>query len=120
MPNRKQEKRRRKLRVHGPSPDAVGAPPTGRKEPRPAAAPARRQRSGRATTVPSLKRSARKGALLAIFMFAIVIVTTRGDGALSVAFGLAETLSLVVVFVFFDLWLARKVYKRVTGEEAPR
>ena len=53
-------------------------------------------------------------------MFAIVIVTTRGNGALSVAFGLAETLSLVVVFVFFDLWLARKVYKRVTGEEAPR
>jgi hypothetical protein len=122
MPSRKQEKRRRKLRVHGPSPDAVGTPPTGRKEPRPTAAPARgqRTRSGRAATVPSLKRSARKGALLSIFMFAIVIVTTRGDSALSVAFGLAETLSLVVVFVFFDLWLARKVYKRVTGEEAPR
>jgi hypothetical protein len=122
MPSRKQEKRRRKLRVHGPSADAVGAPPVRRKEPRAAAAPARaqRQRSGRAATVPSLKRSARKGALLSIFMFAIVIVTTRGDSALSIAFGLAETLSLVVVFVFFDLWLARKVYKRVTGEEAPR
>ena len=120
MPSRKQEKRRRKLRVHGPSADAVGAPPTGRKEPRPSAAPARGQRGKRAAAVPSLRRSARKGALLSVFMFAIVIVTTRGDGALSVAFGLAETLSLVVVFVFFDLWLARKVYKRVTGEEAPR
>ena len=120
MPSRKQEKRRRKLRVHGPSADAVGAPPVRRKEPRPTAAPARGQRTRRAATVPSLRRSARKGALLAIFMAAIVIYTTRGSSPLSIAFGLAETLSLIVVFIFFDLWLARKVYKRVTGEEAPR
>ena len=47
MPTRKQEKRRRKLRVHGPSADAVGAPPTGRKPPREDAPAARTQRSGR-------------------------------------------------------------------------
>ena len=69
MPNRKQEKRRRKLRVHGPSTDAVGAPPTGRKEPRPrrASAGARAALAAR-PAIPSLKRSARKGGFMAIFM----------------------------------------------------
>ena len=66
MPTRKQEKRRRKLRVHGPSADAVGAPPTGRKPPREDAAagahPALRAAASR--PCPSLKRSARKGAIM--------------------------------------------------------
>jgi len=120
MANRKQDKRRRKLRVHGPSADAVGAPPTGRKEPRQAAAPARGQRSRRVPAIPSLRRSARKGGFMAIFMVGIVVVTTRGHGTASMIIALLETVPLVVLFVFFDLWMARKVYKRVTGQEAPR
>jgi hypothetical protein len=119
MPNRKQEKRRRKLRVHGPSTDAVGVPPTGRKEPR-ETPPARGQRSRREPALPSLRRSARKGAFMAIFMVAIVVVTTRGHGTTSTIIALLETVPLVFLFVIFDLWMARKVYKRVTGEEAPR
>ena len=120
MPSRKQEKRRRKLRVHGPSVDAVGAPPTGRKEPRSTATPARGQRSGREPALPSLKRSIRKGGFMGIFMVGIVVVTTRGRGAASMVIALAETIPLVFLFVVFDLWMARKVYKRVTGREAPR
>src|SRR6476469_8582306 len=119
MPSRKQEKRRRKLRVHGPSSDAVGAPPTGRKEPRPAATPAR-TRSGREPAVPSLKRSLRKGGFMGIFMLGIVVVTTRGRGTSSMVIALLETIPLIFLFVAFDLWMARKVYKRVTGREAPR
>ena len=57
---------------------------------------------------------------MAIFMVAIVVVTTRGHGATATAIALAETLPLVFLFVFFDLWMARKVYKKVTGREAPR
>ncbi len=119
MPSRKQEKRRRKLRVHGPSSDAVGAPPTGRKEPRPAATPVR-TRSGREPAVPSLKRSLRKGGFMGIFMLGIVVVTTRGRGTGSMVIALLETIPLIFLFVAFDLWMARKVYKRVTGREAPR
>jgi hypothetical protein len=119
VPSRKQEKRRRKLRVHGPSSDAVGAPPTGRKEPRPAATPVR-TRSGREPAVPSLKRSLRKGGFMGIFMLGIVVVTTRGRGTGSMVIALLETIPLIFLFVAFDLWMARKVYKRVTGREAPR
>ncbi len=55
MPSQKQEKRRRKLRVHGPSADAVGAPPTGRKTPREDAAPREAGSAGRREpAVPSL------------------------------------------------------------------
>jgi hypothetical protein len=118
MPNRKIEKRRRKLRVHGPSRDAVGAPPTGRKEPRPAATPAARGR--RPPAVPSLKRSARKSSLLAVFMIAIVVVTMKDHDAMTIFFAAAEVVAVIIIFTFFDLWLARKVYKRVTGVEAPR
>jgi hypothetical protein len=122
MPNRKIEKRRRKLRVHGPSVDAVGAPPTGRKEPRAGATttPARGQRGRREPPVPSLKRSARKSSLLAVFMVAIVVVTMKDHNATSIAFAAAEVVAVIIIFTFFDLWLARKVYKRVTGVEAPR
>jgi hypothetical protein len=121
MPTRKQEKRRRKLRVHGPSADAVGAPPTGRKPPRSETAAARGgQRGRREPAVPSLRRSARKGAIMAVFMVGIVVVTTRGHGAAATAIALLETLPLVVLFVMFDLWMARKIYKRVMGVEAPR
>jgi hypothetical protein len=122
MPNRKLEKRRRKLRVHGPSADAVGAPPTGRKQPRPAAASAqsKSQRGRREPPVPSLKRSARKSALLGVFMVAIVIVTMKNHGTTAIAFAAAEVVAVIAIFTFFDLWLARKVYKRVTGSEAPR
>jgi hypothetical protein len=121
MPNRKQEKRRRKLRVHGPSSDAAGAPPTGRKEPRETAeTPARGQRSRREPAIPSLRRSARKGGFMSIFMVAIVFVTTRGHGTSSTIIALLETIPLVFLFIAFDLWMARKVYKRVTGREAPR
>ena len=121
MPSRKQEKRRRKLRVHGPSTDAVGAPPTGRKEPRPTETPpARGGRSGREPSVPSLKRSMRKGGFMGIFMVGIVVVTTRGRGTTSMVIALLETLPLIFLFVVFDLWMARKIYKRVTGREAPR
>ena len=82
MPTRKQEKRRRKLRVHGPSADAVGAPPTGRKPPREDAPAARTQRSGRREpAVPSLKRSARKGAIMGLFLLVIVFVTSRGKNS---------------------------------------
>ncbi|MDX6539598.1 MAG: hypothetical protein QOI71_1208 [Gaiellales bacterium] len=122
MPNRKIEKRRRKLRVHGPSTDAVGAPPTGRKQPRASATapPARGQRGRREPPVPSLKRSARKSSLLAVFMVAIVVVTMKNHNAASIAFAAAEVVAVIIIFTFFDLWLARKVYKRVTGNEAPR
>jgi hypothetical protein len=123
MPSKKQEKRRRKLRVHGPSADAVGAPPAKRKEPRPSSTPARGQRGqrgGREPAIPSLRRSARKGAFMALFMVGIVVVTTRSHGTTSVIIALAETIPLVFLFVWFDLWMARKVYKRVTGQEAPR
>src|SRR3954454_24853514 len=118
MPSRKQEKRRRKLRVHGPSSDAVGAPPTGRKEPRPAATPAR-SRSGRQLAVPSLKRAIRKGGFMGLFMLGIVVVTTRGRGATSMGIALLETIPLIFLFVFFDLWMAGQGDKRVTGREAP-
>ena len=124
MPSRKQEKRRRKLRVHGPSTDAVGAPPTGRKEPRPTATPARGARGtgrgGRDPAIPSLKRSMRKGGFMGVFMIGIVFVTTRGRGTTSTVIALLETIPLIFLFVVFDLWMARKVYKRVTGREAPR
>ena len=120
MPTKKQEKRRRKLRVHGPSADAVGAPPTGRKEPRPTADAGADARARREPAVPSLKRSARKGGFMGLFMVAIVVVTTRGHGASAMAIALLETIPLVFLFVVFDLWMARKVYKRVTGREAPR
>jgi hypothetical protein len=122
MPNRKIEKRRRKLRVHGPSVDAVGAPPTGRKQARPSTTttPARGQRGRREPPVPSLKRSARKSSLLAVFMIAIVVVTMKDHNAVSIGFAAAEVVAVIIIFTFFDLWLARKVYKRVTGTEAPR
>jgi hypothetical protein len=121
MPNRKIEKRRRKLRVHGPSVDAVGAPPTGRKQPRAATTtPARGQRARREPPVPSLKRSARKSSLLAVFMIAIVVVTMKDHNAVSIGFAAAEVVAVIIIFTFFDLWLARKVYKRVTGNDAPR
>jgi ABC-type xylose transport system permease subunit len=124
MPNKKIEKRRRKLRVHGPSPESVGAPPTGRKPPRASGgtttAKPRGQRTRREIAVPSLKRSARKGGFMAIFMVAIVVVTTRSHGTGAIFIALAETIPLIFLFVAFDLWMARKVYKRVTGEEAPR
>ena len=83
MPTRKQEKRRRKLRVHGPSSDAVGAPPTGRKPPREEVA---RRRARSALAVAS-RPCPRSGAPLArarswaIFMVVIVVVTTRGSKA---------------------------------------
>jgi hypothetical protein len=70
--------------------------------------------------VPSLKRSIRKGGFMGIFMLGIVVVTTRGRGTTSMVIALAETIPLVFLFVVFDLWMARKVYKRVTGREAPR
>jgi hypothetical protein len=122
MPNRKIEKRRRKLRVHGPSVDAVGAPPTGRKQARPSTTttPTRGQRGRREPPVPSLKRSARKSSLLAVFMIAIVVVTMKDHNAVSIGFAAAEVVAVIIIFTFFDLWLARKVYKRVTGTEAPR
>jgi ABC-type xylose transport system permease subunit len=122
MPNKKIEKRRRKLRVHGPSTDAVGAPPTGRKPPRATSTTAkpRGQRTRRELAIPSLRRSARKGGFMAIFMVAIVVVTTRSHGTGAVFIALAETVPLIFLFVAFDLWMARKVYKKVTGREAPR
>jgi hypothetical protein len=70
--------------------------------------------------VPSLKRSIRKGGFMGVFMLGIVVVTTRGRGTTSMVIALAETIPLVFLFVVFDLWMARKVYKRVTGREAPR
>ena len=122
MPTRKQEKRRRKLRVHGPSADAVGAPPTGRKPPREDAPAARAQRSGRREpAVPSLKRSARKGAIMGVFLVAIVFVTSRGkQRALAADRAASSCCRFIPLFVLFDLWMARKVYKKVTGREAPR
>src|SRR4051794_6862604 len=113
MPTRKQEKRDRKRRVHGPSTDAVGAPPAGRKPPRESAPPA--QRSGRREpAVPSLKRSARKGAIMGVFLLVIVFVTSRGSNAPSPFITVLELLPFIPLFVLFDLWMARKVYKKVT------
>jgi hypothetical protein len=121
MPTRKQEKRRRKLRVHGPSADAVGAPPTGRKPPREAAPAARTQRSGRREpAVPSLKRSARKGAIMVVFLIVVIVVTGRNQSTGSLLGTAVLFAACVPLFVLFDLWMARKVYKRVTGREAPR
>ena len=70
--------------------------------------------------MPSLKRSLRKGGFMGIFMLGIVVVTTRGRGTASMVIALLETIPLIFLFVAFDLWMARKVYKRVTGREAPR
>jgi hypothetical protein len=122
MPNRKIEKRRRKLRVHGPSSDAVGAPPTGRKAPRPnsTATPGRTPRARREPAIPSLKRSGRKAAFAGIFMVALLVVPAFSHGAVRVAIAIAEGLAFTTVFLFFDLWFARWIYKRVTGNEAPR
>jgi hypothetical protein len=121
MPTRKQEKRRRKLRVHGPSADAVGAPPTGRKPPREDPPSARTQRSGRREpAIPSIKRSARKGAIMGAFLVAVVLFTSRGHNSPSPIITLLELLPFIPLFVIFDLWMARKVYKKVTGREAPR
>lgn len=121
MPTRKQEKRRRKLRVHGPSSDAVGAPPTGRKPPRDEVPAGRAQRTGRREpAVPSLRRSARKGAIMGLFLLVIVFVTSRGSNAPSPIITLLELLPFIPLFVLFDLWMARKVYKKVTGREPPR
>ena len=121
MPTRKQEKRRRKLRVHGPSSDAVGAPPTGRKPPREDAprgphAAHGASRAGR----PSLKRSARKGAIMGVFLLVVVFFTSRGHNSPSPLVTLLELTPFIPLFVLFDLWMARKVYKKVTGREAPR
>lgn len=122
MPNRKIEKRRRKLRVHGPSRDAVGAPPTGRKQPRAdaKATPARGQRARREPAIPSLKRSGRKAAFAGIFMVALLVVPAFSDGPLRIALAVGEGLLFTVAFLFFDLWFARWIYKRVTGNEPPR
>ena len=57
---------------------------------------------------------------MAIFMVGIVVITTRGHGATATVIALLETLPLVFLFIMFDLWMARKVYKKVTGHEAPR
>ena len=79
MPSRKQEKRRRKLRVHGPSADAVGAPPTGRKPPREDAPAARTQRRAAASRpCPRSSAPPARARSWAIFMLGIVVVTTRG------------------------------------------
>jgi hypothetical protein len=121
MPTRKQEKRRRKLRVHGPSTDAVGAPSTGRKPPRDDEPAQRTQRSGRREpAIPSIKRSARKGAIMGVFLVVVVIFTSRGHNAPSPLITLLELAPFIPLFVLFDLWMARKVYKKVTGREAPR
>ena len=120
MPTRKQEKRRRKLRVHGPSADAVGAPPTGRKPAREDEPVARTRTGRREPAVPSLKRSARKGAIMGIFLLVVVFVTSRGHNSPSPIITLLELLPFIPLFVLFDLWMARKVYKKVTGREAPR
>jgi len=121
VPTKKQEKRRRKLRVHGPSTDAVGAPPTGRKPPRDAAPAARPTRSGRREpAIPTVKRSARKGAIMGAFLVVVVLVTSRGHHAPSPLVTLLELAPFIPLFVLFDLWMARKVYKKVTGREAPR
>ena len=57
---------------------------------------------------------------MGVFMVGIVVVTTRGRGTTSMVIALLETIPLIFLFVVFDLWMARKVYKRVTGREAPR
>jgi hypothetical protein len=121
MPTRKQEKRRRKLRVHGPSTDAVGAPPTGRKPPREDAPAARTARAGRREpAVPSLKRSARKGGLMVLFLVVVLALTGRNESTGSLIGTAALFAVCVPLFVLLDLWMARKVYKKVTGREAPR
>ena len=70
--------------------------------------------------VPSLKRSARKGAIMGLFLLVIVFVTSRGKNSPSPLITLVELLPFITLFVLFDLWMARKVYKKVTGREAPR
>ena len=122
MPTRKQEKRRRKLRVHGPSADAVGAPPTGRKPPRASTTPARAPRSARAARAAGAVAQAlgaqgrRSWRLHGRDRGRDDARPRRGARSL---IALAETIPLVFLFVVFDLWMARKVYKRVTGGEAP-
>ena len=69
--------------------------------------------------MPSLRRSARKGGFMAIFMVAIVVVTTRGNGATATAIALVETLPLVFLFVFFDLWMARGLQEGHGARSAP-
>ncbi len=119
---RSSEKRRRKLRVHGPSTDAVGAPPDG---PQASRARTHRQRGRRARAVAS-RRSRRSSApparerSWASFLVVVVLVTSRGHHAPSPLVTLLELAPFIPLFVLFDLWMARKVYKRVTGREAPR
>jgi hypothetical protein len=54
------------------------------------------------------------------FLVAVVLFTSRGHNSPSPIITLLELLPFIPLFVIFDLWMARKVYKKVTGREAPR
>jgi ABC-type xylose transport system permease subunit len=61
----------------------------------------------------------RKGALLAVLMLVVILVTSKSRGAVWYALTVFEVLVLLVLFVFLDLWVTRKVYKKVTGQDPP-
>ena len=50
----------------------------------------------------------------------MLVVPAAKDGPLRIALAVGEALLFTIAFLFFDLWFARWIYKRVTGNEPPR
>ena len=69
--------------------------------------------------MPSLS-AGRKGGFMGIFLLGIVFVTSRGNNAPSPSSPCSRLIPLIPLFVVFEIWMARKVYKKVTGREGPR
>ena len=112
MATKKQDKRRRKLRVHGPSASSVGAPPAARPAVEKAAAPRSRGRGGRTPAVPSLQRSMKRGGGMFGLMIVLLYFTAKTKTFAAIAL---PPLIAVAAFVPLDLWVSRWVYRRVMG-----
>ena len=114
MPTKRQEKRRRKLRIHGPSASSVGAPPAARPAvpKKPASTKAVRTRGGRTPAVPSLQRSAKRAAGMFALMIALLAFTSKSKSFVTI--GLPPLIA-VALFLPLDLAVSRWVYRRVMG-----
>ena len=117
MATKKQDKRRRKLRVHGPSASSVGAPPAARPAVSKAAAPKARGRARRTPAVPSLQRSMKRAGGMFGLMLVLLFVTAKNK-----TFGVIALPPLIAVaaFVPLDLFVSRWVYRRVMGADPPK
>ncbi len=112
MATKKQDKRRRKLRVHGPSASSVGAPPTVRPAVSKPATPRSRGRGGRTPAVPSLQRSMKRAGGMFGLMIVLLYFTAKQKTFAAIAL---PPLIAVAAFVPLDLFVSRWVYKRVMG-----